>query len=397
MWGVPAPAVRFRKTKHAEYCARATSTGRLCLTLSYMGEAWPCFLDDWMFQPLLALLVKVRVIARVAALWDSFSYLSVVCPFASEKFLAVPPDISVSCAWCVQVLMQTTANTRSFCLYAKLGFQVKPCTSLCGFFVSPLLAVRLPLSLFAAVVVMQLRRKKRVLKVSQFLLWRNARTARCNARTPLSSGELYAVATSVAMQRAALYVCVCYPSTPLSTHQLWRFQPNILLFSARTSVPSLRVDRHVTRTYHATCNLRPTPPPPPRALRPHPYQAKHTCYYFGGFLSSSELPSPPVADTGKMSLTAMKAADVKDCANLFLAAHGSDSGWDREPDRCGPACLSRCELGGVVVRRGRRGKGRRAVAVSDTFGRLAAGWLIVVVHAYSYMMSIAQVKKNAYA
>lgn len=67
-------------------------------------------------------------------------------------------------------------------------------------------------------------------------------------------------------------------------------------------------------------------------------QAKHTCQYVGGFL---ELPAddsvaPPPAPAGPsggggggLSLAAMVVGDVQECADLFLAVHGRDCGWDR--------------------------------------------------------------------
>lgn len=56
--------------------------------------------------------------------------------------------------------------------------------------------------------------------------------------------------------------------------------------------------------------------------------------YVGGFLPSLES-SPPAAETDGLSLVAMTAADVPECADLFLAAHGADSGWNREADIVG--------------------------------------------------------------
>lgn len=54
----------------------------------------------------------------------------------------------------------------------------------------------------------------------------------------------------------------------------------------------------------------------------------------GGFLSSSGS-SSPAADTEGLSLTAMTAGDVPECAELFVRAHGADNEWDRQPDITG--------------------------------------------------------------
>lgn len=59
-------------------------------------------------------------------------------------------------------------------------------------------------------------------------------------------------------------------------------------------------------------------------------QAKHVCHYLGGFVSSLE--PPRSSDTCGVTLAAMTAGDVAECADLFLAAHGMDSGWDRRPE-----------------------------------------------------------------
>ncbi|CAM9418945.1 unnamed protein product, partial [Hapterophycus canaliculatus] len=69
------------------------------------------------------------------------------------------------------------------------------------------------------------------------------------------------------------------------------------------------------------------------------FQAKHTCQYIGGSLSEENPPPPPPASpdgsgrgSGCVTLTAMVTADVEECADLFLAAHGRDCGWDRRAD-----------------------------------------------------------------
>lgn len=54
----------------------------------------------------------------------------------------------------------------------------------------------------------------------------------------------------------------------------------------------------------------------------------------GGFLPSSDS-SLPATDTNDLSLTAMTAGDVPECADLFLAAHGADHGWDKRADMTG--------------------------------------------------------------
>lgn len=54
----------------------------------------------------------------------------------------------------------------------------------------------------------------------------------------------------------------------------------------------------------------------------------------GGYLPSSES-SSPAADTDGVLLTAMTAGDVPECADLFLAAHGEDNGWDRQANITG--------------------------------------------------------------
>ena len=54
----------------------------------------------------------------------------------------------------------------------------------------------------------------------------------------------------------------------------------------------------------------------------------------GGFLPASES-SSTATDTDGLSLTAMTAEDVPECADLFLAAHGKYSGWDRQADITG--------------------------------------------------------------
>ncbi|CAM9788128.1 unnamed protein product [Ectocarpus sp. 12 AP-2014] len=68
------------------------------------------------------------------------------------------------------------------------------------------------------------------------------------------------------------------------------------------------------------------------------FETKHTVQYIGGFLeppSEGSLPLPP-APNG-VSLKAMVAGDVEECAELFLEAHGKDCGWDRRADITG--CL----------------------------------------------------------
>ncbi|CAN0352350.1 unnamed protein product, partial [Ectocarpus sp. 8 AP-2014] len=68
------------------------------------------------------------------------------------------------------------------------------------------------------------------------------------------------------------------------------------------------------------------------------FETKHTVQYIGGFLeppSEGSLPLPP-APSG-VTLKAMVAADVEECAELFLEAHGKDCGWDRRADITG--CL----------------------------------------------------------
>lgn len=61
------------------------------------------------------------------------------------------------------------------------------------------------------------------------------------------------------------------------------------------------------------------------------------CQYVGGFLSEETLSSPPPASTdgSGVTLTPMVTADVEECADLFLAAHGKDCGWDRTADIAG--------------------------------------------------------------
>ncbi len=61
-------------------------------------------------------------------------------------------------------------------------------------------------------------------------------------------------------------------------------------------------------------------------------QAKHTCQYVGGFLASTEEDEGPGSSGGAVTLKAMVAGDVAECADLFLAAHGGDCGWDRRAD-----------------------------------------------------------------
>lgn len=73
-------------------------------------------------------------------------------------------------------------------------------------------------------------------------------------------------------------------------------------------------------------------PMSPRRLPFSPRQAKHTLQYVGGFLASSDHPPPP---PGGVTLKAMVAEDVAECADLFLAAHGRDCGWDRRADITG--------------------------------------------------------------
>lgn len=61
-------------------------------------------------------------------------------------------------------------------------------------------------------------------------------------------------------------------------------------------------------------------------------QAKHTCQYVGGFLTSAGEEGSPVGssgDGGAVTLKAMVAGDVEECADLFVATHGKGRGWDR--------------------------------------------------------------------
>jgi len=64
-------------------------------------------------------------------------------------------------------------------------------------------------------------------------------------------------------------------------------------------------------------------------------QAKHTCQYVGGFLVLTGNNDSPGSSGGSrggggaVTLKAMVAGDVAECADLFLAAHGRDCGWDR--------------------------------------------------------------------
>lgn len=54
------------------------------------------------------------------------------------------------------------------------------------------------------------------------------------------------------------------------------------------------------------------------------------CQYIGGFLPSSE---PLLQEgTGGLTLAVMSKEDIQECTDLFLAAHGADSGWNRQPD-----------------------------------------------------------------
>ncbi|CAN0123416.1 unnamed protein product [Scytosiphon promiscuus] len=76
------------------------------------------------------------------------------------------------------------------------------------------------------------------------------------------------------------------------------------------------------------------------------FKAKHTCQYIAGFLSEeTPPPSPPASadgsgsGSGPLALTAMVAADVEECADLFLAAHGRDCGWDRTANIAGSLSL----------------------------------------------------------
>ncbi|CAM9734947.1 unnamed protein product [Pylaiella littoralis] len=77
------------------------------------------------------------------------------------------------------------------------------------------------------------------------------------------------------------------------------------------------------------------------------FEVKHTCQYVGGFLerpNGDSLPPPPSGSRGGgggggggggLSLNAMVAGDVEECADIFLAAHGGDCGWDRRADITG--------------------------------------------------------------
>lgn len=56
----------------------------------------------------------------------------------------------------------------------------------------------------------------------------------------------------------------------------------------------------------------------------------------GGFLTSSDHPPlPPASDGVEVTLKAMVAEDVAECADLFLTAHGRGCGWDRRADITG--------------------------------------------------------------
>lgn len=66
-------------------------------------------------------------------------------------------------------------------------------------------------------------------------------------------------------------------------------------------------------------------------------QAKHTCQYVGGFVAPAgqEEDSPaagPGGDggAGEVTLKAMEAGDVEECADFFATTHGTRGcGWDR--------------------------------------------------------------------
>eukprot|EP00752_Nemacystus_decipiens_P016205 g14492.t1 len=62
------------------------------------------------------------------------------------------------------------------------------------------------------------------------------------------------------------------------------------------------------------------------------FEAKHTCQYVGGFIESPDNPPPP---PDGVTLKAMVAEDIDDCADLFLTAHGRGCGWDRRADMKG--------------------------------------------------------------
>eukprot|EP00752_Nemacystus_decipiens_P011763 g10439.t1 len=63
------------------------------------------------------------------------------------------------------------------------------------------------------------------------------------------------------------------------------------------------------------------------------FEVKHTCQYVGGFLAlSDDPPPPPESGSGGVTLKAMVAGDIGECADLFLAAHGRGCGWDRRAD-----------------------------------------------------------------
>lgn len=46
----------------------------------------------------------------------------------------------------------------------------------------------------------------------------------------------------------------------------------------------------------------------------------------------SEESQHPTEDAGGPSLAPMTEGDVQECADLFVRAHGADSGWDRKAD-----------------------------------------------------------------
>ena len=55
----------------------------------------------------------------------------------------------------------------------------------------------------------------------------------------------------------------------------------------------------------------------------------------GGFLDTAGEDESPGSDGGggdALTVKAMVAGDVAECADLFVAAHGRDCGWDRRAD-----------------------------------------------------------------
>ena len=73
---------------------------------------------------------------------------------------------------------------------------------------------------------------------------------------------------------------------------------------------------------------------PPHGPTSPNVQAKHTCQYVGGFLASTGEEGSPGSSGGGSAIIvkAMVAGDVAECADMFIAAHGRDCGWDRRAD-----------------------------------------------------------------